>query len=105
MTVTIKEVDPEKNRISLSMRDREAESAAAAAGDGGSENSDRAPIRRRAPGSEGSSGEGEAGRAVNRGKIAGRGKARQSKEGDQPSHSFKKGQVGNVLGGSCGKGF
>ena len=101
--MTIKEVDAEKNRISLSMRDREAESAAA--GGGGSENSDRPPIRRRAPGSEGSSGEAEAGRAVNRGKIAGRGKARQSKEGEQPSHNFKKGQVGKVFRGFGGNRF
>ena len=67
VTVTIKEVDPEKNRISLSMRDREAEFAATVAGRSGAENSNRAPGRGRALGLESSGGGAEGGRAVNRG--------------------------------------
>eukprot|EP00850_Spirogloea_muscicola_P017265 SM000146S00985 [mRNA] locus=s146:233825:240070:- [translate_table: standard] len=98
VTVRVKEVDADKGRIALTMRDRESEAAAAAAAapsavassvtaDGGAADGD-------APGA--GIGAAPGGRLGNRGKVAGgRGGGRRTPAADdkRPAHDFKKGQM------------
>eukprot|EP00245_Coleochaete_scutata_P008646 TRINITY_DN2681_c0_g1_i1.p1 TRINITY_DN2681_c0_g1~~TRINITY_DN2681_c0_g1_i1.p1 ORF type:complete len:542 (+),score=147.08 TRINITY_DN2681_c0_g1_i1:158-1783(+) len=88
VTVRVLEVDIPKGRIGLSMRDRAAEAEAEAERGSQSEEGERSS-RSRVEAVD------EAGRPINRAKIAGSGAGRRTdrKRDEKPTHGFRKGQT------------